>query len=97
MAIIESDAHYRDILHRIAALEALVAGVRAIQTEAIAERALGRLTDEDVRDVSDEGALGNTVANLTYTLKNLTSDAADWEAFAAYGACAVASAAGGAA
>lgn len=97
MAIIESDAHYRDILRRIAALETLVAGVRAIQTEAIAERALGRLTDEDVRDVSDEGALGDAVANLTYTLNNLKSDAADWDAFAAYGARTVAGAAGGAA
>jgi hypothetical protein len=95
LAIIESDAHYRDILHRIAALEALVAGVRALQAEAIADRALGRLTDEDVRDVGDEGPLGDAVANLTYTLKNLKSDAADWEAFAAYGARAMATAAGG--
>ncbi|NNE82469.1 MAG: hypothetical protein HKN28_00710 [Alphaproteobacteria bacterium] len=95
MAIIESDAHYRDILRRIAALEALVAGVRAIQAEAIAERALGRLTDEDVRDVGDEGPLGDAVANLTYTLKNLSSDAADWEAFADYGARTVAGVAGG--
>lgn len=97
MAIIESNAHYRDILYRIAALEALVAGVRAIQVEAIAERALGRLTDEDVRDVSDDGPLGDAVANLTYTLKNLKSEAADWEAFAAYSARTAAGAVGGAA
>ncbi len=86
MAIIESDAHYRDTLRRIAALEALIAGLRAIQAEAISERALGRLTDDDVRDVSDQGALGDAIANLNYTLGHLKIDAADWEAFAAYGA-----------
>ena len=86
MAIIETDAHYRDTLRRIAALEALIAGLRSIQAEAISERALGRLTDEDVRDVSDAGALGDAVANLSYTIGHLKTDAADWEAFADYGA-----------
>jgi len=85
LAIIECDAHYRDILSRIAALDALVAGLRSVQTGAIAERALGRLTDEDVRDVSDDGALGDAIANLNYTLGNLKGDAADWEAHVAYG------------
>ncbi len=68
MAIIETDAHYRDTLRRIAAIEALIARVRAVQAEAISERALGRLTDDDVRDVSDQGALGDAVSNLIYTL-----------------------------
>lgn len=86
MAIIETDAHYRDTLRRIAAVEALIAQVRAVQAEAISERALGRLTDDDVRDVSDEGALGDAIANLSYTLRHLKTDAADWEAFADYGA-----------
>jgi hypothetical protein len=86
LAIIETDAHYRETLRRIAALEELIAGLRSIQAEAIAERALGRLTDDDVRDVSDAGALGDAVANLNYTLGHLKTDAADWEAFAAYGA-----------
>ena len=90
MAIIESDAHYRDILCRIAALEALIADVRGVQAEAISERARGRLTDEDVRDVSDDGPLGDAIANLNYTRGHLKSDAADWEAFAAYGARAAA-------
>lgn len=86
MAIIETDAHYRDTLRRIAALEALVTRLRAIQAEAISERALGRLTDDDVRDVGDAGALGDAVANLKYTIGHLKNDAADWEAFDAYGA-----------
>ncbi|NKB48811.1 MAG: hypothetical protein GKS02_05525 [Alphaproteobacteria bacterium] len=93
MAIVESDAHYRDILRRIAALEALITGIRSVQAEAISERALGRLTENDVRDVSDDGALGDTIANLTYTLSHLKTDAADWEAFTAYGAQATESAA----
>ena len=86
MAIIETDAHYRDTLRRIAAIEALIARVRAVQAEAISERALGRLTDDDVRDVSDQGALGDAVSNLNYTLRRLKTDVADWEAFADYGA-----------
>lgn len=93
MAIIESDAHYRDILRRIAALEALIACVRAVQAEAISQRALGHLTDDDVRDVSDDGALGDAIANLTYTLGCLQADAADWEDYAAYGARAAGNAA----
>ena len=76
MAIIETDAHYREILRRIAALEELIARLRAIQAEAIAERALGRLTDDDVRDVSDAGARGDAVANLSYPLGHLKTDAA---------------------
>ena len=80
-------------MRRIAAIEALIARVRAVQAEAISERALGRLTDDDVRDVSDEGALGDAVANLNYTLRHLKTDAADWEAFADYGARPVAGAA----
>lgn len=86
MAIIESDAHYRDTLRRIAALEALTARLHDIHADAIAERARGRLTDDDVRDVSDAGALGDAAANLNYTLGCLKNDAADWEARAAYGA-----------
>lgn len=86
MAIIETDAHYRDTLRRIAALEALIAGLRGIEAEAISERALGRLTDDDVGDVSDAGALGDAVANLSYTIGCLKNDAADWEAVDAYGA-----------
>jgi len=86
LAIIETDADYRDTLRRIAALEALIAGLRSVHAEAISERALGRLTDDDVRDVSDAGALGDAVANLNYTLGHLQTDAADWEAFADYGA-----------
>jgi len=86
LAIIETDAHYRDTLRRIAALEALVTRLLTIQAEAISERALGRLTDDDVRDVSDAGALGDAVANLKYTVRHLKNDAADWEAVDAYGA-----------
>jgi hypothetical protein len=86
LAIIETDAHYRDTLRRIAALEALVARLRDIHADAIAERALGRLTDDDVRDVSDAGALGDAAANLKYTIGHLKNDAADWEALDAYGA-----------
>ena len=86
MAIIETDAHYRDTLRRIAALEALIGRLCAIQAEAVCERALGRLTDDDVRDVSDAGALGDAVANLKYTIGHLKNDAADWEALDAYGA-----------
>ena len=74
-------------------LEALIAGTRSIQAEAVAERALGRLTDEDVREVSDQGAFGDAIANLNYTLGDLKSDAADWEALDAYGARSVGSAA----
>ena len=86
MTIIETDAHYRDTLRRIAAVEGLIARLRAIQAEAISERALGRLTDEDVREVSEADALGDAVANLKYTMGQLKTDAADWEAFTAYGA-----------
>ena len=93
MAIIESDAHYRDTLRRIAALEALIANLRAVAAEAIAERALGRLIDDDVREVSEAGALGDAIANLNYTLRYLKNDAADWEAFIAYGSRATAGAA----
>lgn len=92
MPIIESDAHYRDILRRIAALDALISQLRATQAEAVSERALGRLADEDVRDVSDAGALGDAIANLSYTLGNLKNDAADWEAFIDYGVRAAGSA-----
>jgi hypothetical protein len=67
-------------------LEALIAGVRAVQADAISGRALGRLTDDDLRDVSDDGALGDALANLNYTIGHLKTDTADWEAFAAYGA-----------
>lgn len=94
MAIIESDAHYRDTLRRIAALEALIGRLRDIQAEAIAERARGRLTDDDVRDVSDAGALGDAMANLKYTIGHLKNDAADWEALDAYSARPTAGAAG---
>ena len=38
-----------------------------------------------MRDVSDAGALGDALANLKYTIDTLKSDAADWEAFEAYG------------
>ncbi len=86
MAIIETDAHYREILRRIAALEGLISSLRSIEAEAISERALGRLTDEDVREVSEAGPLGDAIANLSYTLGHLKADAADWEAFADYGA-----------
>ena len=86
MAIIESDAHYRDTLRRIAALEAMIASLQAVAAEAIAERALGRLIDEDVREVSEAGALGDAISNLNYTLRYLKNDAVDWEAFLAYGA-----------
>lgn len=96
MAIIETDTHYRDTLRRIAALETLIGRLRAIQAEAIAERALGRLTDDDVRDVSDDGALGDAVANLNYTIGHLKNDAADWETLDAYGARPTAGAAGAA-
>ncbi len=93
MAIIETNAHYRDTVRRIAALEALIARLRAIQAEAISERALGRLTDDDVRDVSEADALGDAITNLKYTLGHLKGDAADWEGFIAYGSRATAGAA----
>ena len=86
MPHIESDAHYREILRRIAALEALIGRLCEVEAEAVAECALGRLTADDVRDVSEAGALGDALANLKYTLGTLKTDAADWEAFAAYGA-----------
>ena len=60
-------------------------GIAGGPDRAIAERVLGRLTDEEVRDVSDDGALGDAIANLNYTLGNLKCDAADWEAHVAYG------------
>lgn len=48
MAIIESDAHYRDTLRRIAALDALIGRLRAIQAEAIAnlKYTLGHLKND---------------------------------------------------
>lgn len=84
MPPVENDAHYREILARINALEALIARLYDVQAEAVSERALGRLTDDDVRDVGDAGALGDAIANLSYTLGHLKSDAAEWEEFAAY-------------
>ncbi len=86
MAIVETDAHYREILRRIAALESLVANLRSIEAEAVSERALGRLTDEDVREVGEAGPLGDAIANLNYTLRGLRTEANDWEALVDYGA-----------
>lgn len=85
LTIIDNDAHYRDVLRRIDALQSLIASLRAIEAEAQSERALGRLEDEDVRDVSEAGPLGDAVANLSYTVRHLTAAAADWEAFTDYG------------
>ena len=39
-----------------------------------------------MREVSEAGALGDAVANLKYTMSQLKTDAADGEAFTAYGA-----------
>lgn len=97
MAIIETDAHYRDTLRRIAAVEGLITRLRSIQAEAISERALGRLLDEDVREVCEAGALGDAIANLKYTIGQLKTDAADWEAFIAYGSRSAGNATGSAA
>lgn len=85
MTVIDTDAHYRDVLRRIDALQGLIGRLRAIEAEAQSERALGRLEDEDLRDVSEAGPLGDAVANLSYTVRHLTAAAADWEEFAAYG------------
>ena len=79
---IESDAHYRQALKRIAALKDHVAAIRDIQALVGANRNIGNAEAEDISDIA---SLDDALSNIGYTLRGLESAVADWEAFAAYG------------
>ena len=79
---IATDAHYRQMLKRVVALKDHATAIRDVQALASANRHIGSIEPEDLRDIA---ALDDALADIGYTLRGLESAIADWEAFESYG------------
>ena len=79
---IEAEAQYRQALKRITALRDHASAIRGVQALASANRHIGQVEPEDLRDLAP---LDDALADIAFTLKALEGDIADWEAFVNYG------------